>query len=64
MTTSTKTFGKVAKLESIAFFTTAKTFKTHGKNKMSQVVNFYNAEGKHLGYWTNERKPLGILRAF
>jgi len=64
MTTSTKTFGKAAKKEAKDFFPTAKTFKVHGKNKMSQFVNFYDSDGKHLGYWTNERKSLGTLKAF
>jgi len=64
MKTSTKTFGKAAKLEAKEFFPTAKTFKTHGRNKMSQVINFYDVDDNHLGYWTNERKSLGTLRAF
>lgn len=63
MTTSTKTFGKAAKREAKQFFPTAKTYKKYGSS-MSQFVNFYDAEGKHLGYWTNERKDKGVLRAY
>lgn len=64
MQTTTRTFGKSAKKEAKEFFPTSITYKIHGKNKMNQFVNFYDADGNHLGYWTNERKSLGTLKSF
>lgn len=63
MTTSTRTFGKAAMREAKQFFPSAKTYKKYG-NPMKQYVNFYDENGKHLGYWTNEFKSKGVLRAY
>ena len=49
--------------EAMNFFPTAKTLKKYG-TKMNQFINFYDENGKHLGYWTNERKDFGVLRAY
>ena len=60
METTTKTFGKAAKKMVKDVFPTAARAKFHGQ-KMSQYVNFYDAQGTHLGYWTNEGRDLGIF---
>jgi len=62
MTTSTRTFGKAAMKEAISFFPTATKIKRYG-TKMNEFINFYDKDGRHIGYWTNERKELGVLRA-
>ncbi len=61
--TNTKTFGKEAKSIVTKIFPTVRKHKKHG-TKMRQFINFYDAEGKLLGFWTNEGKEKGCFRRF
>ena len=61
--TPTKTFGKEAKRMLKEIFPNCVSMKFHG-SKMFGMVNFYDANGKHIGYWTNERTPKGYFRNF
>ena len=63
MTTNTKTFGKEAKSLVNTIFPTVAKHKKYGSN-MKQTINFYDAKGKHLGYWTNDSRELGVFRKF
>jgi len=61
--TPTKTFGKEAKKMLKEIFPTCVEMKFYG-TKMNGMVNFYDADKKHIGYWTNEGLQKGYFRNF
>ena len=61
--TSTKTFGKTAKKMLNEVFPTCVQMKFHG-SKMHGMVNFYDEQGVHLGYWCNWNTDKGYFRNF
>ena len=61
--TPTKTFGKEAKKMLKEVFPTCVQMKFHG-SKMNGMVNFYDADGNHIGYWSNWYSDKGFFRNF
>ena len=61
--TPTKTFGKETKKMLKEVFPTCVQMKFHG-SKMNGMVNFYDADGNHIGYWSNWYSDKGFFRNF
>ncbi len=61
--TKHKTFTKTTAIQVKELIPGVAKLKRYG-SKMNQVVNFYDKEDNHLGYFSNEGKRKGTIRVF